>query len=70
MQYINQKNSIDFTKKGLTLPRETEFYLNQENTNRNLISTNYKITVVRSLKNVVEKSALFREEDKQRFIFK
>lgn len=54
----------------ITLPEEVKFYVGSDEQKQFFIQDdNTKIKITRSLKDIVENSDLFKEEDRKRFIF-
>jgi hypothetical protein len=64
-----QNNQIDFSDNSLVLPEQVDFYIRDKESFQLVPNENEKIVVSRKLRETVEKSNLFREEDKKQFIF-
>lgn len=62
-------NQIDFSDNTLILPEQVDFYLQDKNDFRLVPENDEKVVVPRNLKDVVEKSDLFTEEDRRNFVF-
>jgi len=70
MCFSKNKNIIGFGGGRPILSKEDEFYLHTDKSEKNLVPRDRKeIKIDKSLQEIVEKSDLFKEEDKKRFVF-
>jgi len=64
-----ENNQIDFSDGSIVLPEQVDFYLRDKNDYRLVPNIEERLVVPSGLKDAVEKSDLFSEEDKKEFVF-